>query len=178
MSRPTSYRPLVLGLHPTARGLGWVVFENPFKLHSYGFHHAMRDKSASCLRKVTWLLAKLEPEVVVLEAFDKDSMLRSERIRRLCVEIVALAAERDADIAVHKRTEVEACFAPVKARTRQEIAEAVARTVPALSHRLPAKRKIWESEGRPLAIFSAAAVVLTHYHNGATALLDEKRNAA
>jgi hypothetical protein len=47
----------------------------------------------------------------------------------------------------------------VGARSRQEIAEAVARSF----DRLPRPRRPWEGPHRRLAIFDAAAVVLTHY---------------
>ena len=101
MTRPLSHRPLVLGFHPTSRGFGWAVFENPFKLHSFGVYTALRDKNASCLRKLTWLLERLEPEVLVIETFDKRSSVRSERIRRLCLSVVSSAAEHNAELAVY-----------------------------------------------------------------------------
>jgi len=43
---------------------------------------------------------------------------------------------------------------------------------------LPNKRKLWIGEDKRLSVFGASAVVLTHYHNGAAALLDDLRNAA
>ena len=93
MTRPLSHRPLVFGFHPTSRGFGWAAFENPFTLHSFGVYTARSDKNASCLRKIEWLLERLEPEAFVIEAFDKQSSVRSERIRELCVSVVTLAAD-------------------------------------------------------------------------------------
>jgi Holliday junction resolvasome RuvABC endonuclease subunit len=178
MTRALSHRPLVLGVHPTSRGLGWVVFENPFALHSFGVYTPRGDKNTGCLRKVAWLLERLEPEVFVLEAFDKQSSVRSERIRRLCLSMVSLAAERGAEVEVYKRGDIEACFATVGARSREEIAEAVSRHLPALRAHLPKRRKQWDGEDKRLSVFCASALVLTHYHNGAAALLDDLRNAA
>jgi Holliday junction resolvasome RuvABC endonuclease subunit len=178
MTRPLSYRPLVLGFHPTSRGFGWTAFQNPLTLHSHGVYTARRDKNASCLRKVEWLLERLEPEVLVIEAFDKDSSARSERVRRLCLAVVSLAAERGAEVQAFKRGELQTCFAAVGAKTREDIAEAVARHLPALRKHLPSRRKPWASEDKRLSIFCASALVLTHYHNGAAALLDDLRNAA
>ena len=178
MTRPLSHRPLVLGFHPTSRGFGWAVFENPSALHCFGVYTARGDKNAACVRKLVWLLERLKPEVLVLEAFDKHSSLRSERIRRLCLSVVAHAAAQGTDVAVYTRGEVQACFAVVGARSREEIAEAMARHAPALRTHLPEKRKPWMAEDKRLSAFSAAALVLTHYHNGAAALLDDVRNAA
>ena len=178
MTRSLSHRPLVLGFHPTSRGFGWVAFENPFTLYSFGVYTARSDKNASCLRKVEWLLERLEPETLVIEAFDKKSSVRSDRVRRLCLSVVTLAADRGAELAVYKRDDVQRSFAAVGARAREEIAEAVARNVPALRAHLPKRRKPWASEDKRLALFCASALVLTHYQNGAAALLDELRNAA
>ncbi len=171
-------RELVLGVYPTSRGFGWVVLEGPFAVVESGLHHALKAKNAGCVRALERIVARLKPSTLVLEAFDGHSSIRSARIRRLCLEFVNLAADRGLGLAVHSRDEVRATFAGVEARTRDEIAAAVARTLPALAYRLPKKRAPWESEDRRLSIFSAAAVVLTYYQNGATALLDELRDAA
>lgn len=170
-------RSLVLGFHPTARGFGWAVFENPFKLVSHGTYEARGDKNAGSLRKLTWLLKVLAPEVLVLEAFDKRT-LRSERIRKLCLDVVNAAADHGAQLDCLRRSDVQKTFELVNARTRDEIAEAVARHVPTLRAHLPDRRRQWNGEDKRLSVFCAAALVLAHYHNGAAALLDDLRNAA
>lgn len=178
MTRPLAHRSLVLGFHPTARGFGWAVFEGPFKLVSHGTYEARGDKNAGCLRKLTWLLKVLEPEVLVLETFDKRTA-RSERIRKLCLDVVNQAAEHGAHIDCLRRSDVQRTFELVDAKTRDEIAEAVARHVPTLRTHLPSRRKPFgDGEDRRLSVFCAAALVLAHYHNGAAALLDDLRNAA
>lgn len=169
---------LVLAVYPTARGFGWACFDGPFTLFESGLYTVHKDKNAACLRKVERLLGRLKPETLVLEAFDKQSSLRSTRIRRLSLAIVSLAADRGHEVAVFKKTEVQAAFAGVGARTRHEIALAIGRHLPALAHRLPKDRKNGDSEDKRLAIFNAAALALAHYHYGAAALLDDLRNAA
>jgi hypothetical protein len=168
----------VLGFHPTSRGFGWVVFENPFKLVSHGTYEARGDKNSGCLRKLTWLLKVCAPEVLAIEAFDKASSQRSERIRKLCLTVVAAAAEHNAEIACLSRSEVQRTFDFVGARTRDDIAEAVANHVPTLRTHLPSRRQPWDGEDKRLSVFAAAALVLTHYCNGATALLNDLRSAA
>jgi len=179
MTRLVSNRSLVLGFHPTARGFGWALFENPLTLVSHGTYEAKGpDKNARCLRRLAWLLAQYGPETFVIEAFGRDSSMRSERIRKLCLAVVSSAADHNAELSCLKRSEVQAAFAATGARTRDEIAEAVARHLPALRPRLPNRRKHWDGEDKRLSVFAAAALVLAHYHNGATALLDDLRNAA
>jgi hypothetical protein len=77
------------------------------------------------------------------------------------------------DVAVFSRDDVRSCFKQFGAHSRYEIAQAVARNAEAIRHRLPKPRRIWESEGRSMALFSAAALVLTHYQLSAQRLLDE-----
>jgi hypothetical protein len=177
MTRPLSHRPLVLGFHPTARGFGWAVFENPFKLVSHGHYEARGDKNGGCLRRLVWLIKVCAPEVLVIETFDKRTA-RSERIRKLCLDVVSAAAEHGAEIDCLRRADVARTFEIVGAKTRDEIAEAVARHVPTLRTHLPNRRKQWNGEDKRLSVFAAAALVLAHYHNGAAALLNDMRNAA
>lgn len=124
------------------------------------------------------LVERFQPETVVLETFDSRSSQRSERVRRLCLSVVSLATLQGIDVAVFTRGDVRSAFGSIGAKTRHEIAEAVARGVPALAHRLPEKRKVWNSEDKRMSIFASAALVLTHYHFGANRLFDDLRDAA
>jgi hypothetical protein len=83
------------------------------------------------------------------------------------------SADRGVEVVIYSRGDVRACFAAVGARTRHEIAEAVVRHIDAFRPKLPKKRQPWESEDRRLAMFSAAALILTHYQRGGPSLLDE-----
>ena len=172
-------RSLVLGLHPSAGGLGWAIFADPFTVHDHGVYRASkRNKNASCLKKAAWLLARHKPEVLVLEAFDAESTGRSKRISQLYLAIANLAAEQGVEFFVYRRDEVQEAFRIVEARTRDEIAEAVTRHVPALNPYLSDKRKAWKGEDRRLSRLCAAALVLTHYHFEATRFLHDLRDAA
>jgi hypothetical protein len=117
--------------------------------------------------------------VLVIEDFGAESSQRSRRIRKLCLQVVSAAVEYDAEVDCLKRSDVERTFAAIGAKTRDEIAEAVAAHVPTLRVRLPARRRTWsDGEDKRRSVFAAAALVLAHYHNGAAALLDDLRNAA
>lgn len=168
-------RSLTLGFHPTARGFGWIVFEGPFAPYAWGLFTVHRDKNAKCLRKIERLFDRYAPEAFVIEAFDKRSAVRSGRIQRLCLSAVALAADRGAELAVLSRGEIKTCFAQVGAQTRDEIAQAVTRQVPALAYRLPKRRKAGDSEDKRLALFCAAALVQTFYHYGASSVFEDLR---
>jgi Holliday junction resolvasome RuvABC endonuclease subunit len=108
----------------------------------------------------------------VLEAFEQGEK-RSERVVALCRAVVALAIEQRIDVAIYTGGQIKACFGSVGARTRQEVAEAVARSFEALRPRLPKPRKAWDAPDRRRAIFDAAAAVLAHYQLGASRFLLE-----
>lgn len=163
MSSASARRLLTIAIHPTARGFGWVAFEGPFTPFDWGTVEARRDKNRKCLERVERLFERLQPSTLVLEAFDKRNSVRTDRIARLCRAMVALAADHSMEVVIFTRRDIQVCFRPVGAATRQEIAEAIARHVPALQHHLPSKRRAWDSEHKRMPIFSAAALVLTHF---------------
>lgn len=167
-----------LSIHLTSQGFGWVLCEGPFVLVQCGVFTALRgNKNTGCIRKAERLIAKLKPSEFVIENCAANPR-RHARIKRLCLDLLNVAAERGLYIASYPRESVQDAFATLGARTRDEVAEAVARFYPTLALRLPPPRKPWNTEDKRLAMFSAAAVVLAHFHNGATALLDERGSAA
>lgn len=180
MIAPGPYRALVLGVHPTARGFGFAVFEAPFSVFDAGQIEVKRraGKNARCIRKFEKLLERLRPETLVLEAFDTKNSARTPRIRRLCLALVELASDLGLELAVYTRADVHKAFETVGAKTRDEIAEAVLRQFPALNMHYPGRRKPWEGEDRRQAIFSAAALVLTHYRFGASSVFERLMDAA
>lgn len=153
----------VLGVHPTARGFGWALFEGPFLPVDWGLVSARGDKNAVCLRRFERLLTRHAPEVVVLEAYDRGGARRAGRIAALCAAFRRTADDQGAESLVYTRADIREAFAETGARTRRQIAEAVARHVEVFRHRLPGPRRPWESEDAREALFAAAAVVLTHY---------------
>jgi len=172
-------RSLVLGIHPTARGFGWVALDGPFAAFDHGvFTVKGCDKNERCLAEVGRVLDRLLPECLILESFDAKSSMRSKRIQTLCLAIVTLAADRGLTLAVYPRADVHEAFRAVGARTRDEIAEAVARHLPMLALHLPDKRGPGDSEDRRLSIFNAAALVLTWYHFGSLGLMEDLARAA
>lgn len=139
-------RGRVLGFHPTSRGFGWVLFEGPYTPIDWGLVSAGADKNASCLRRLERLLDRFNPEILVLEAYDRDTTRRARRIADLCVAVRRTADDRGVETVAYSRADVREAFAEVKARTRREIAEAMARHFEAFRHRLPKPRRPWESE--------------------------------
>jgi Holliday junction resolvasome RuvABC endonuclease subunit len=158
-----------MGFHPHSHGFAWSVFEGPLAPYDWGFVSSRasqrRAKNLVCLRRVEVLLKRFSPEVLVLEEFERGSR-RRPRIARLCRAVVALATERGIQVAIFSRAHIRSTFANVGAVTRQEIAEAVARHLEPFQQHLPPRRRAWQPEDERMALFAAAAVLLTHFRLG------------
>ncbi len=154
--------PPVLALHATSKGFGFVVMSGPFSLVDWGTRQATSDKNATSLAAVMRLLDRFDPHTVILEDPTQLSR-RSPRITRLYQSIAALCHGRTIDLAVVSRADIFHCYATVGARTWQDVAEAVAHQLEPLRALIPTRRKAWQSEGRRMAIFSAAAVAMTYW---------------
>jgi hypothetical protein len=159
----TWHKPRLFALHCSARGFGFIVFEGEAP-YDWGTVTARGDKNAMVLRKLARLLERFSPEALVLE--EPSDGARADRIVELHAAIETLCRSRNIDVYRYPLLDIQRRFSRVGARTRQEIAEAVARELDVLSPRLPNPRKPWQSEPRRMAIFSAAAVALTHLSSG------------
>lgn len=164
---------LVLALHATSRGFGYVLFEGPFAPHDWGAVTVRNNKSTTCLGKLEKLLDRFMPECLVLEEYARGVSQRHQRLTRLYRSMASLAATRSIEVFVYAKAQIQACFASVGARTRHEIADAIARQFDMFRHKLPKMRRPWQSEQRGMALFSAIALVLTHYRLGASQLFDD-----
>lgn len=154
---------VVMGFHPTSRGFGWVVFEGPGAPYDWGLTYARADKNKTCLQQVRLLLERHRPETLVLEQFDRRTGKRASRVSKLCLDVAALARELGVAVAVYTRADIRRVFGLSPKDGRQRVAERVADHIEGFRHRLPKARKPWDGSDRRMALFSAAALVLTHF---------------
>jgi Holliday junction resolvasome RuvABC endonuclease subunit len=154
---------IVLGLHPSSRGFGWVLFEDALSPFDWGTVDIRRDKNANALRRIEALLDKHQPAVLAMERHDTANARRSQRIRRLYGAIVKCADIRGVGVRCYSRTEIAASPYLKGARTREEVAVAVAGCLDVLKPRLPKPRPIWVGERSGMALFCAAACALAYF---------------
>ncbi|MEI9996386.1 MAG: hypothetical protein WDM91_17440 [Rhizomicrobium sp.] len=154
---------LVLAVHPTTRGYGWILFDGPGSALDWGIVSIRRSRSTRLLTRFERILARNHPETLVLEDVDDASESRGVRATELSRSMLHLAHCAGMRTSVFPRSAVRACFAARGATTRAEVARAVADEIPALRPRLPAERKPWMPEGYSQSLFNAAAVAITYY---------------
>lgn len=161
--RTAAERHHVLGLHPSSGGFGWALFEDTHSLLDWGTVDIRKDKNAAALNRIEWLFDRHRPQVLAMERHEEAGARRGQRIRTLYIAVVACAEKRE--IAVHRysRAQISQCRHLNGARTREEVAAAVAACLGALRPRLPRPRQIWVGERPGMSLFCAAACVLTYF---------------
>jgi hypothetical protein len=157
----------VLALYPNSRGVAFVVFEGANSLIDWGLK-VTRHKQ-ECRRYLTAiadLFVIYQPAMLILENMASAGARRSERIRSLNAKIAERALALHMPVRFVSRLEVRQAFALFGAVTKEGIADAIAKQVPALARFVPPPRKPWNSEHARMGIFDAAALALTFF--GAT----------
>lgn len=160
----TNIHGRVLSIYLTARGLGFVLMDAPLSPVDWGTREGRGPhKNALCLAKVAALLDAHQPDVLVLQDIKGRHSLRTARIGRLSRSIDTLALEHTVSVHRFSRSDVKRCFERFGARTRYEIAMAIAKRIPAYEPFLPPPRKLWMSDHPRMSIFSAAALAITFF---------------
>src|SRR5213594_542544 len=92
MTLPPRSNVRVLAIDPTTKGFGFVIFEGPERLIDWGVAYVGRDKKAGALLRVTALLRRYDPDILVIEDHASRACRRRDRVRDLLRAIPHLAS--------------------------------------------------------------------------------------
>lgn len=159
----TLHNGLVLAVHPTTRGFGWVLFENAHTPAAWSIVHARRGRDDYSLLRFKRLLDRYEPRVFILESFEDDGTARSARIQALCRAMTKEAKARSLHTPVYDRDAIRLAFGRYGASTRLEIAKAITESIGDFAHRLPSRRRFGVCEDIRQSLFDAAALAITYF---------------
>jgi hypothetical protein len=155
---------LIVAIAPSSRGFGFAVLEGRKSLVDWGVRSVTGNKNAGSIKKADALIAHYHPAVLVLQDAAAKGSRRSPRIRILTKKLAALAASRKVKVALFSREQVMQAFFEDGKGTKHAIARLLAGRFPAeLGHRLPPKRRDWESEDYRMGIFDAMALAFTKW---------------
>ena len=155
--------PVVLSIYLNTRGFGYALFEGVLAPVDWGIKTAQTKGIHDCVEKVRVLLHLLQPTVIVLQDCEGKLSRCTKRIERLVNRILALAKAKRIKVFRYSRADVRQCFAPYGARTKDEIARAIAKLLPEFAPRVPPMRKIWMSEDYRMGLFDALALIFAYY---------------
>ena len=163
MNSTTPNNPRVLAIAPCVQGIGYIVFTDPRSPIDWGVKWTRHEKNVNGLAKVSALINRYNPGVVVIEDAYGSGAKRSQRIKDLLDDIAALVSSRGIRIALYSRDRVRQTFARDDAVTKYQIAKVIGEQIPELAPRLPVERKIWLPEHANMSIFDAASLALTYF---------------
>jgi RNase H-fold protein (predicted Holliday junction resolvase) len=152
----------ILAIAPTTRGIGFAVLDEQDVLADWGIKTIKKEnKNVQSLKRTDELIAHYQPGVLVLEDASAKNSLRAPRIRRLCRQIIKLAATRKVSVKLFSRDEVMKMFLADGEGTKYAVAKIVTeRFSEELSQKLPPKRKLGNSEDSRMYVFDTVALVL------------------
>lgn len=155
---------LVLSVYGTSKGFAFVLFEGPDAPYDWGvrdIHNPSRNQK--CIEAIERIILRHQPAALILEDTSDRHSRRTARTRRLYQSITHLANTHVIEVHRYPKAAIKQTFHSVGATTKHEIAQAIARQIPAFATRLPRYRKAWMSQDMRQGLFDAAALVLYHY---------------
>ncbi|MCP3475067.1 hypothetical protein NLM33_32615 [Bradyrhizobium sp. CCGUVB1N3] len=154
-----------MAIHLNSRGLAFVIFEGELAPLDWSIVEARgSERREKILARIDALFARFRPNVVVLEAMSEVAPRRPQRIRSLNEAIMEAAKKYAFPTVFFSRAAVRQQFTHLGTVTKEAVAMAIAKHIPAFERFLPGPRKPWESEDARMGIFDAAALALTFYH--------------
>jgi hypothetical protein len=162
-------RVLAFDVHP--RSFGFVVFEGPNCMLDWGiksFRPGVNVVKIPAAQKLLALLNDFTPSAIVIR--EREAKGRTKKSKML-VTIERLARNRRIPVKFISRGDVNRAFVGFESN-KYEVASALAKQFPALSSRLPPKRKCWQSEDYRMGIFDAAAVGVAYFTRRRSARLE------
>lgn len=164
MSRKRRAGRVVLAINPTSYGFGYAVFQDVQTALDWGRRVVRRDKNEQTLKRLRQLIDWYQPSALVLPDVASRRGRRSARIEELFRRMERIGKRRRLVVAIYSRQDIRAAFAGIGARTKDQIAHAIADQMPEFELWLPPKRKAWTEEDRRMCIFDATSLVFTFFH--------------
>ncbi len=153
-----------MSVFPNWHGFAYVIFEGEALL-DWGMSDVRRPgKNRTCLERISRLLDRYEPEVLLLRDTSDLITPRDRRLVALIEAIQELAAAKPLKTLLVSRKQIQDAFGELETPTRAAIIRAIADRIPAFEWFLPPSRKIWESEDRRMGLFDAAALAMTFFY--------------
>ncbi|MGY4197817.1 hypothetical protein [Bradyrhizobium sp. USDA 4520] len=155
---------LVLSIYVNTRGFAFIVFEGRVSPFDWGIRETRGSrKGTGCLLRITRIIDRYAPDVLVVQDTSDQGTRRARWIRKLNGSIASLAKDRDIPIFAYSRDQVRDAFASCP--NKQQLAELIAKHIPAFEQYVPPPRKPWMSEDRRMGLFDAAALALVFFQS-------------
>lgn len=158
----------VLSIYLDRRGFGFVLFEGPLSPIDWGTRESRGEgRNQRCLIGITALLERYRPDALVLQDTTSTGTRRNLRVQELNACVAELAESYGISTHAYSREQVREAFGLSVGTNKHQIAETIAKHIPAFERYLPPPRKPWMAEYTRMSLFDAAALALTFYQDRA-----------
>jgi len=147
----------IVAIEPSSKGFGFAVLERPARLLDWGVVRVKDRKHTDSLKRAEILIARYQPDVIVLQDDRTRGFRQGARSRALIRTIRTLASRRHTRTRCIQWRTVREALVPTGSATKQSVAAAIAACFPELAPRLPPPRKAWMSADDRITMFEAVA---------------------
>lgn len=153
----------ILALEVRSRATGFVVFEMPRRLLDWGRRkHGVTSNELPrvAAKRIAGLLDLHEPSVVIVRTRTVRSLTAQHKVAIIIRAMQREAKKRSVPFQKVSARTVRKFFTSHDCTSKNQSAGLLVRWFPALSWKLPPKRKMWKSEHHRMVIFDAAATAI------------------
>jgi D-alanyl-D-alanine carboxypeptidase len=151
----------ILAIALRSRRFAYAVFERSDRLLDWGmvFYPLNNTKQrAAASKRIASLFTQFTPSEVAVGKARLVNTRKGSGVRPILRSIRHQASSRLIPVRLMRSAEVKKVFRLFRAKSKYAIASMLAEVFPELLPRLPAKRRIWESEHPRMAMFDAIAL--------------------
>jgi Holliday junction resolvasome RuvABC endonuclease subunit len=163
MNPPRKYAP-TMSVYMNSRGFAFVLFEGTLSPYDWGVLEIRGGrKHQQIMNKVTSLLHRYTPDVLVMQDMGPDGTRRANRLAVLNSALGSVAIELGIPVFTYSRLDVYDAFRSMGFANKQMLAALIAKHIPAFERHVPPPRKAWMSEDARMGLFDAAALALIFF---------------
>ncbi len=145
----------ILGVASTTRGFAFAVTEGPRRLVAWELRGVPAGSKA--VKAIDSVIRRARPLFV---AFDREAALRKRHRGKRFSEALTEACDELGVMMLFVTSEQTRALSDVSDPNKWDIADAVVKLFPHTAHRLPARRKAWQSEDDRIGLFMALAAAV------------------
>lgn len=159
--KKTTNKKLILSVHPTAKGLGFSVFDSPQNLIDWGYSDIRINKRERTLKRLKSLIDLYQPDTIVLEDTRTPSFRRLSRIKKVITAITTTAIKQGIPVYHYSQEQIHQAFGR---KNKDDRAKNITEVLPELAPSLPPKRRLWDRQHPQMQMFDAVALALTYFY--------------
>ncbi len=143
----------VLGLASTTRGFAFALTEGPGRLVSWGVHRTPPSRAVA-MKALDGVLRRGRPLFV---SFELEASRKKRHRGQMFGDVVTSACAVHGIMILTVESKHVKELANVPRPTKWDVADAIAKRFPEVAHKLPTRRKAWQSEDDRVGLFMALA---------------------